>query len=172
MWERWEKVANPLPYVDTIILLIRSFFSVINFQASSQAKYGTGTLWFLIVPYLKCWSSCCWCCGRFWILVPRRSSLRGFCCSFSWLQVFGRCSRWNLAFRRSVHQLNSVLLVFHNQESLKKCFFSSNKHQGLRQLLLTLSWDLRDRCPCISVVPDATHEASRGPLKGAVSVLV
>ena len=24
-------------------------------------------------------------------------------------------------------------------------------------------------CPCISVVPEATHEASRGPLKGAVS---
>ena len=25
------------------------------------------------------------------------------------------------------------------------------------------------RCPCISVVPEATHEASRGPEKGAVS---
>ena len=25
------------------------------------------------------------------------------------------------------------------------------------------------RCPCISVVPEATHEASRGPKKGAVS---
>ena len=25
------------------------------------------------------------------------------------------------------------------------------------------------RCPCFSVVPEATHEASRGPLKGAVS---
>ena len=24
-------------------------------------------------------------------------------------------------------------------------------------------------CPCISVVPEATHEASRGPEKGAVS---
>ena len=24
-------------------------------------------------------------------------------------------------------------------------------------------------CPCISVVPKAAHEASRGPLKGAVS---
>ena len=25
------------------------------------------------------------------------------------------------------------------------------------------------RCPCISVVPEATHEASQGPLKGTVS---
>ena len=25
------------------------------------------------------------------------------------------------------------------------------------------------RCPCISVVPEATHEASRGPEKGAMS---
>ena len=25
------------------------------------------------------------------------------------------------------------------------------------------------RCPCISVVPEAAHEASRGPLKGAAS---
>ena len=26
-------------------------------------------------------------------------------------------------------------------------------------------------CPCISVFPEATHKASRGPLKGAVSAL-
>ena len=25
------------------------------------------------------------------------------------------------------------------------------------------------QCPCISVAPEATHEASRGPLKGAMS---
>ena len=39
-------------------------------------------------------------------------------------------------------------------------------------MLLTVSWNLARRtwwCPCISVVPEAMHEASRGPLKGAVS---
>ena len=44
--------------------------------------------------------------------------------------------------------------------------FLQTHNQGLRQLLLTVSWDLRD---CISVVPEATHEASRGPEKGAMS---
>ena len=47
-------------------------------------------------------------------------------------------------------------------------------NQGLCRLFLTLSWDLRAwHCicqrPCFSVVPEATHEASRGLLKGAVS---
>ena len=36
--------------------------------------------------------------------------------------------------------------------------------QGPRRLTLHTC-----RCPCISVVPEATHEASRGPEKGDVS---
>ena len=30
-------------------------------------------------------------------------------------------------------------------------------------------WRNNGKCPCMSAVPDATHEASRGPEKGAVS---
>ena len=56
-------------------------------------------------------------------------------------------------------------------------FVIINAHnQGLRQVFLTVAWEgplclARHtwRCPCFSVVPEATHEASRGPLKGAVS---
>ena len=39
---------------------------------------------------------------------------------------------------------------------VKKVCFQQTHNQGLRQLLLTVSWDL------CSVVPEATHEASRG----------
>ena len=53
--------------------------------------------------------------------------------------------------------------------------FQQTHYQGLHQLLLTgvlgpsrLAQHTL-RCPCFSVVPDATHEASRGPLKGSVS---
>ena len=47
-------------------------------------------------------------------------------------------------------------------------------NEGLRQLLLTVSWDLRALrstpvLVSLSVVPEATHEASRGIEKGAVS---
>ena len=52
---------------------------------------------------------------------------------------------------------------------MQKVGFQQTHHQGLHQLLLTVSWDRHtQRCPCLSVVPEATHEASHGPLKGAV----
>ena len=51
--------------------------------------------------------------------------------------------------------------------------FQQTHNQALRQLLLTVSWDLRPYTAHltvrISVVPEATHDASRGPEKGAVS---
>ena len=42
----------------------------------------------------------------------------------------------------SLTQLYSVL-TFHNQGSCKKVHFQQTHNQGLRQLLLTVSWDLR-----------------------------
>ena len=53
--------------------------------------------------------------------------------------------------------------------------FQQTHIQGLCQLLLTVSWDLLALLGTpggvlvFSVVPEAMHEASRGPLKGAVS---
>ena len=52
--------------------------------------------------------------------------------------------------------------------------FQQTRNQGLRQSLLTVSFcSMRLarhtwRCPCISLVPETTHEASRCPLKDAV----
>ena len=56
-----------------------------------------------------------------------------------------------------------------------KCAFSTNAQSRFASVvvdgvlgpprLARHTW----RCPCISVVPEATHEASRGPEKGAVS---
>ena len=39
--------------------------------------------------------------------------------------------------------INSILLTFQNQGSVKKVRFQQTHNQGLRQLLLTVSWDLR-----------------------------
>ena len=52
--------------------------------------------------------------------------------------------------------------------------FQQTHNQGLRQLLLTVSWDLRAKRGTpdgvlVSLVPEATHKASQGPLKGVVS---
>ena len=44
----------------------------------------------------------------------------------------------------------------------KKVRFQQTHNQSLRQMFLTAFWDIR-------VVPEGTHEASRGPLKGNVS---
>ena len=44
---------------------------------------------------------------------------------------------------RSGHQLNSILLTFHNQGSVKRVCFLQMHNQGLRQLFLTVSWKLR-----------------------------
>ena len=72
---------------------------------------------------------------------------------------------------------NSILFggLFKIKDQCKKVRFQKTHNQGLRQLLLTVllgppclahhTW----RCPCISVVPEATHKTSRGPEKGAVS---
>ena len=58
-------------------------------------------------------------------------------------------------------------------EHLKNCVFNAQSRFASDDLdgvlgpprLAQHSW----RCPCISVVPEATHEASRGPERGAVS---
>ena len=57
----------------------------------------------------------------------------------------------------------------------KKSAFSTNAQSRFASVVLDgvlrpprLSWHTL-RCPCFSVVPEATNEASRGPLKGAVS---
>ena len=51
----------------------------------------------------------------------------------------------------------------------KKCSLFQKHNQGLRQLLLIVSWYHRAQCagqiwccPCISVVPEAMHGASQG----------
>ena len=63
----------------------------------------------------------------------------------------------------------------HNQGSVCKSAFSTNTQSRFASCVFDgvlgtprvaqHTW----RCPCISVVPEATHEASRGPEKGAVS---
>ena len=79
--------------------------------------------------------------------------------------VFG-CLR--LVACRSGHYLNSILLTFQNQGSVRKSAFSTNAQSRFASVGVdgvlgpprlaqhTL------RCPCISVVPEATDEASRG----------
>ena len=52
--------------------------------------------------------------------------------------------------------------AFQFSEQQKQVRFQQTHNKGLRQLFLTLSSDRY-------LVPEATHEASRGPLKGAVS---
>ena len=74
---------------------------------------------------------------------------------------------------------NSILFcwLIKIKDRCKKMRFHQTHNQGLRQLLLTPDCVLgllclarhTWQCPCISVVPEATHEASRGPLRGAVS---
>ena len=44
---------------------------------------------------------------------------------------------------RSGHYLNSILLLFKIKDRCKKVRFQQTHNQGLRQLLLTVSWDLR-----------------------------
>ena len=58
--------------------------------------------------------------------------------------------------------------------SVKKCIFNNAQSRFASAVFddvlgpPLLAWHTR-RCPFFSVVPEATHEASRGPLKGAVS---
>ena len=67
--------------------------------------------------------------------------------------------------------------LFQFSEPQTKVRFQQTHNQGLRQLFLTMSWDLSAyclarhiwRCPCRSLVLEAMHQASQGPLKGAVS---
>ena len=49
-------------------------------------------------------------------------------------------SAWSLASSRSCHSLNSTLLTFQNQGLVR---FQQTPKQGLRQMLLMVSWDLR-----------------------------
>ena len=65
---------------------------------------------------------------------------------------------------------------FQFSEPQTKVRFQQTHNQGLHQLFWTLSWELHPKRATpsgvqyhISVVPEAMHEASRGPLKGAVS---
>ena len=50
-----------------------------------------------------------------------------------------------------------------NKRTVKVCLSCCWRCPGTSPLARN-NW----RCPCISVVPEATHEASQGPLKGAV----
>ena len=54
---------------------------------------------------------------------------------------------------------------------MQKCVSTIEHNQGLCQMLLGASYDHCAQCltPDCAIVPEATHEASRGPLKGALS---
>ena len=94
------------------------------------------------------------------------------------LAVAGSCFKawppsWSLilVLTRSGHKLISV--DFHNQGLVQKSASSTNAHSRFASVVVdgvlgpprlgrhTL------RCPCISVVPEAMHKVSQGPLKGA-----
>ena len=77
---------------------------------------------------------------------------------------------------RSGHKPNFILFTFSRSRiGVQQCFF--NKHTISRLASTVVDGVLRPlrlsqhtwRRPCISVVPEATHKASRGPEKGAVS---
>ena len=76
---------------------------------------------------------------------------------------------------RSGHQLNSILLTFHPQGSVLKSALSSNALSRFASVVVDGVLGLprlarhTGRYPCIAVVPEATHEASRGPERGAMS---
>ena len=74
---------------------------------------------------------------------------------------------------RSGHQLNAILLTIQNQGfGVKKCVFN----KCTIKVCVSCCWRCPPRlarhtwpCPCISVVPEATHKVSLGSMKGAVS---
>ena len=80
----------------------------------------------------------------------------------------GRKKVWSLTQFSSVDFSKSRIVV-------KKCIFNKNAQSRFASVVVDSvlapprvalhTW----LCPCISVVPEATHEASRGPEKGAVS---
>ena len=75
----------------------------------------------------------------------------------------------------SLIQFYCILLTFHKQGSVCNSAFSTNAQTMSASAIFNgvlgtprparHTW----RCPCFSVVLEATHEASPGPLKGAVS---